>query len=322
MYVVEVTCLQCQARLPCQACIHSECHTRRENLHAATTNAVHDPSPNTIAERCGYASVHILKPRSIDTIDVHSSTAVMRAGSTPVFLPRRYPEVGSEFHRRSNNSTPQIWIDSSKVGCVPRTHLNVLICPRILHVFGTVIYGACLSVATNILRTQPKRITEVDRIPVCKPVEVEPTGQPNRVFLRICPGRRVRVRLRRRNQLRLLPLAAHLTRILIVICTKNRRRALSGGSGVERRRRRISGLPGDGPRISTPSLLTSEPPDCATPTSKHDTLQCDNEHAITRKETRLRNWQHRYQRYRMLGWTCRTSLGARSISRRPSLEWA
>ena len=34
------------------------------------------------------------------------------------------------------------------------------------------------------VREQAERITEVDRIPVGKPVEVEPSREPDRIFLR------------------------------------------------------------------------------------------------------------------------------------------
>jgi hypothetical protein len=34
---------------------------------------------------------------------------------------------------------------------------------------------------------EPERVTEVDGITVCKPVQVEPTGEANGVFLRERP---------------------------------------------------------------------------------------------------------------------------------------
>ena len=38
--------------------------------------------------------------------------------------------------------------------------------------------------STHLFGTQPKRIREVHRIPTGKPVQIQPSGQPNRVFLR------------------------------------------------------------------------------------------------------------------------------------------
>jgi len=115
---------------------------------------------------------------------------------------------------------------------LPRFRIPLVIRPRFILSVCQHLHTLALGqiVPVRIL-TQPKRIREVDRISARKPVEVEPSGQPDRIFLRNCPDRRKRVRPRQRNPLCFLPLAAGLPRISTVICTQNRRRALSRGSG-------------------------------------------------------------------------------------------
>ena len=72
--------------------------------------------------------------------------------------------------------------------CVRGNRYNVLL--RALLVFAVLELpnGTAYLLATLLfsprLRAQPKRIREVDGVPARKPVEIQPAGEPNGVFLR------------------------------------------------------------------------------------------------------------------------------------------
>jgi hypothetical protein len=55
----------------------------------------------------------------------------------------------------------------------------------------TVIRGLRFPVSALVFRAQPKRITEIDRVAVGKPVEVEAAGEPDGIFLGKPPGFRI-----------------------------------------------------------------------------------------------------------------------------------
>src|SRR3990172_9587129 len=89
-----------------------------------------------------------------------------------------------------------------------------------------------LTLGIGWVLAQPKQVAEVDRIAVGIPIEVEPAGEPDRIFLGITPDRRMRLRPQRCKRLRLCPLAASTRSCLIVQSTPKPGRVFAGGSAV------------------------------------------------------------------------------------------
>jgi hypothetical protein len=65
-----------------------------------------------------------------------------------------------------------------------------------------------LALGTGWVLAQPKRVAEVDGIAISEPIEIEPPGQADRVFLGETPGCPAWLRPRRAKPLSLPPLAA------------------------------------------------------------------------------------------------------------------
>jgi len=85
---------------------------------------------------------------------------------------------------------------------------------------------------------QSEWVGEVDRVPICIPVEVEATREPDGVFLRKTPDRPCVVGPERRKPRRLFSLAASVSQNLVVRTAPRPGRRFSGGSGGARRQLR------------------------------------------------------------------------------------
>jgi len=88
------------------------------------------------------------------------------------------------------NRTLDYRISQRRIYTIPaysRLQRNVLIGPRLKNFAGAVASARSFPITTGILRTQPKRITEIHRIPRRVPIQVEPAREADGVFLGEAP---------------------------------------------------------------------------------------------------------------------------------------
>jgi len=113
-------------------------------------------------------------------------------------------------HRGTHIENHSVCIGSAPERSVLKEHATLILLQSICRILEHIALKSTqerdhLLTGLVVLDTQSKRIPEIDRIPVCKPIQIQPTREPNEIFLGKRSPRRISANFSRLSRFRFFP---------------------------------------------------------------------------------------------------------------------